>query len=153
MESAAFVFILRSFLSNKVPLLLSGPWLTIPPLEVNDWLQYALSRVDSGSLSNISASRADPLAKSGRGADLFALPVDVRQEFLFACSLHNIFEESAIQAILGDLPSQAGASQKLHEQDLIHMFQQDPDKIERHMEEIGTMDGNSGAVVKAVVQV
>ncbi|RPA75507.1 Med5-domain-containing protein [Ascobolus immersus RN42] len=151
-ESAAFVFILRSFLSNKVPLLLSGPWLAIPPLEINDWLQYALSRVDSGSLYNISASRADPLAKSGRGADLFALPVDVRQEFLFACVLHNVLEEGAIQGILGDLPSQAGASQKLYEQDLARLFQQDPDKIEVKMEEIGTMEGNSGAVVRAVVQ-
>src|SRR5690606_14738294 len=94
-----------------------------------------------------------PFIKAGQdSSNVFQLPVDVRQEFLFACSLHRILEESSIQGILGDLPSQAGASTTYSAENLSAQFESDPEKIEQYLDEIGYMDGNAGAIIKAVVK-
>lgn len=84
---------------------------------------------------------------------MFQLPVDVRQEFLFACSLHHVLEESAIQGILGDLPSQPGATANYSADSLFAQFESDPEKIEGYLDEIGMMDGNACAIVRAVAKV
>lgn len=82
------------------------------------------------------------------------LPVDLRQELLFACALHGVVGEEDIQGILGELPLGAlPMTGKYDLGELVNSCTQDPDRVERLLEEIEGVEGNSGAVVRTVVEV
>jgi mediator of RNA polymerase II transcription subunit 5 len=82
------------------------------------------------------------------------LPVDLRQELLFACALHGVVGEEDIQGILGELPLGALPVAGRYElSDLVNSCTQDPDRVERLLEEIEGVEGNSGAVVRTVVEI
>ena len=85
---------------------------------------------------------------------LFNTLVDLRQEFLFACALHGVVGEEEIQVIIGELPLGAlPVSGRYDVSDLINQYTIDPDRLEKLLEEIEGVEGNSGAVVRAIVEV
>lgn len=81
-------------------------------------------------------------------------PVDLRQELLFACALHGVVGEEDIQGILGELPLGAlPMTGKYDLDELVASCTHDPDRVERLLEEIEGVEGNSGAVVKTIVEI
>jgi len=144
--SQSQTFLLRSFIINKVPLILTRIFL--PQETLNAVLSQVLLRIDPAVLSGASSN---PFGASG---DMFSIPQDIRQEFLFALALHGLIEEAAIQGILGELPMMTlPASGRYSSEDLISQCQLDPDRVERMLEELEGLDGNAGAVSLAVVEI
>jgi len=144
--SQSQTFLLRSFITNKVPLILTRIFL--PQGTLNAVLSQVLLRIDPAVLSGASGN---PFGGPG---DMFSLPQDIRQEFLFALALHGLVEEAAIQGILGELPMMTlPASGRYNSEDLVSQCQLDPDRAERMLEELEGLDGNAGAVALAVVEI
>ena len=93
-EHAQTILLLRSFLVNKLPLLLTTLSNSIfPPLTSELCLSQALNRIDSQAFPTFSS-----MFESDAG--MFQL-TDVRQEFLFACCLHELIPELSIERLLG----------------------------------------------------
>lgn len=153
-EAASTLFLLRSFLTNKVPILLSR--LSPSPMTASYALSQALLRTDASTLANPPPSLFDPYShNTSTNPDmLFNTLVDLRQEFLFACALHGVVGEEDIQGIIGELPLGAlPVAGKYDVGDLMNQCAMDPDRVERLLEEIEGVEGNSGAVVRTVVEV
>ncbi|KAG0136656.1 mediator complex, subunit Med5 [Tuber indicum] len=153
-EAASTLFLLRSFLTNKVPILLSR--LSPSPMTASYALSQALLRTDASTLANPPPSSFDPYShNTSPNADmLFNTLVDLRQEFLFACALHGVVGEEDIQGIIGELPLGAlPVAGRYDAGDLMNQCAMDPDRVERLLEEIEGVEGNSGAVVRAVVEI
>ncbi|PUU79277.1 mediator complex, subunit Med5 [Tuber borchii] len=153
-EAASTLFLLRSFLTNKVPILLSR--LSPSPMTASYALSQALLRTDASTLANPPPSLFDPYShNTSTNPDMiFNTLVDLRQEFLFACALHGVVGEEDIQGIIGELPLGAlPVAGKYDVGDLMNQCAMDPDRVERLLEEIEGVEGNSGAVVRTVVEI
>ena len=139
-------FLVRSFILNKIPLILTR--IFVPQDTLNAVLSQVLSRIDPSILSN---TPGNPFGGNG---DMYSLPADIRQEFLFALALHGLIEEAAIQGILGELPMMTlPASGRYNSEDLVSQCHHDPDRVERLLEEIESLEGNAGAIALAVVEI
>jgi mediator of RNA polymerase II transcription subunit 5 len=147
-EPPATTFILRSFLTNKVPLLLvqmSTSLLGVANPE--DIISQALSQVDTAALPSMSSmfdsDVGDVFGDSPKG------------EFCFACCLHGLLPEEATQRLLGEIVTMmslpAGGLYK--KEDLVQQCLNDPEKVETFAGELERMDGNVGAVSEALVAV
>jgi mediator of RNA polymerase II transcription subunit 5 len=133
---------LRSFLINKVPLLIANLSASFfPPLTSEYCITEALSLVDTNAFPTLVDTNA-----------MFA--DSVRQDFLFACCLHGLLEESSIETLLGDIPMQSlPAVGRYEKQDLVQQCLSDPEKSEGLIDELEHMDGNVGAVSQAITEV
>lgn len=152
-EPPSTLFLLRSFLVNKVPLILTR--LSPSPLIASFALSQAFLRGDVNPLINISPNTFESTSNSTSQSDVFGdISVDLRQEFLFACALHSIIAESDIQGILGELPLSAlPLSGAYNPQDLISECVMDPSRVDRLLDELENTEGNSGAVCRALFAV
>ena len=153
-EPPSTLFLLRSFLCNKVPLLLNR----ISPLALTSFaISETFSLTDVATLMNLPPSQFEPYAfNSNTNPDLMFgdITVDLRQDFLFACALHGVIGEQDIQGILGELPLGAMSAQGRYDhRELQSQCITDPGRIERLLEEIESVEGNSGAVVMALFEV
>ncbi|CZT52893.1 related to Mediator of RNA polymerase II transcription subunit 5 [Rhynchosporium secalis] len=140
--------ILRSFLINKIPLLLSSLSSSLfPPLTPEYCITEALSHVDTNTFPTIS-NMFDETPSSNIFSD------SVRTDFCFACCLHGLIEESNIVELLGDEPMQSlPAGGRYVKDDLIQQCLSDPERAERLIDELQLMDGNVGAASQAIVEV
>ena len=147
-EAVQTTTLLRSFLINKVPLLLTALSASFfPPLTSEYCITAALSRVDTNAFPTLST-----LFDESSSNDMFS--DSVRQDFCFACCLHGLVEESSIEALLGDIPMQSlPAGGRYIKDDLVQQFLSDPEKIESMIDELDHMDGNVGAVSQALTEV
>lgn len=146
-EHQQTLFLLRSFLINKVPLLLTELSTSMfPPLTPEYCIAQALNHVDSQAFPSFS-SMFDVSTDSG-------ILSEVRQEFLFACCLHNLIPESSIEPLLGEIPMQElPPGGKFSKELLVSQCMNDPGRIESLLGEIEGMEGNAGAVVEAIAEV
>lgn len=103
------------------------------------------------ALAKTSANSLDPNFNS-TDAMMLDSPNDIKQEFLVACALHRIIEEQAVEIILGDRPLTAMAKRRYTQADLVTECSLNSDRLERLISEIEELDGNSGAIVGAVVE-
>ena len=79
---------------------------------------------------------------------------DSRQEFLFACALHQLIPEQSIEALLGDVPMQSlPASGRYVKADLVAQCSANPAKIEELIGELENMEGNAGEIAAALLDV
>lgn len=79
---------------------------------------------------------------------------EARQEFLFACALHQLIPEQSIETLLGDVPMQSlPASGRYAKEDLVAQCTANPAKIEELIGELENMEGNAGEIVAALVDV
>jgi len=140
--------LLRSFLINKVPLLLvTLSHSMFPPLTPEFCITEALSHVDTNAFPTLSSMLDDP--SSG-----YIFADSVRQDFCFACCLHELIPKESIEGLLGEPPMQAlPAGGRYTEVDLVHQCLADPERTESLLGELEHMDGNVGAVSQAVVEV
>lgn len=146
-EHRQTLLLLRSFLINKVPLLLTELSTSMfPPLTPEFCVAQALTHVDPQAFPSFS-SMFDVSTDSG-------ILSEVRQEFLFACCLHNLIPVTSIEPLLGEPPIQALPTGGRYSKGLlVNQCINDPGKIELLLGEIESMDGNVGAVVEAITEV
>ncbi|TGO83846.1 hypothetical protein BPOR_0584g00030 [Botrytis porri] len=140
--------ILRSFLINKVPLLVSTLATSFfPPLTSEFCITEALSHVDTNAFPTLSTLFAE-----STNNDMFS--DSVRQDFCFACCLHGLIPESSIETLLGDIPMQSlPAGGRYSKQDLVQQCLSNSERAEGLISELDNMDGNAGAVSQAIAEV
>jgi mediator of RNA polymerase II transcription subunit 5 len=78
----------------------------------------------------------------------------VRQEFCWACALHGLIPESAIEVLLGEITYQSlPEGGKWVKEKLVNECMADSERIYGLINELEKMDGNVGAVCQALVEV
>ena len=146
-ESTESITLLRSFLVNKLPVFLQiyAPMI-FQPLTVEYCISQALIRVDPAAFPSFS-QMFDLLGRNG-------MLSEARQEFLFACALHQLIPEQSIETLLGDVPMQSlPASGRSTKEDLVAQCAANPTKIEELIVDLENMEGNAGEVVAALIDV
>lgn len=140
--------LLRSFLINKIPILLVALSQSIfPPLSAEFCINEALNQVDTNAFPTLS-TMFDESSTGNMFGD------SVRQDFCFACCLHGLIAEGNIQTVLGEVPMQTLPSGGRYTKDeLVQQCINDPERTERLVEELEKMEGNAGAVSQAIVEV
>lgn len=141
--------VLRSFLINKVPLLLAAlSASTFPPLNAEICIAEALSHVDSHTFPTFSSM----FEETSNDSDL--LSNSVRQDFCFACCLHSLIPEENLPRLLGEVPMQNLPEAGRHvKEDLVQQCISDPEQAETLLGELERMDGNVGAASQAITEV
>ncbi|PNP48362.1 hypothetical protein TGAMA5MH_00646 [Trichoderma gamsii] len=139
--------LLRSFLINKVPLILAQlcpPGFATPSAEF--CITQALPHVDTSvfptaSLMFDESRNNNPYTES------------VREEFCSACALHGLIEREHVERILGESSMGYEPSQeKYSKEKLVQSCLSDPEKIQALIRDMDKMDGNVGAVCQALVE-
>ena len=139
--------VLKSFLINKVPLILAQ--LLPPELSggtAETCVEKTLSMVELSLFPTTSAmfdesSNSNPHTES------------VREEFCAACVLHGLVQRESLDKILGELSMSNDAREKYSKDKLVEDCLSDPEKIRGLIGEMENLDGNTGAVCQALVEV
>lgn len=147
-EKQPTTFVLRSFLINKVPLLVSTLFQTgFVATTAETCITEALSRIDTNAFPTFSSMFDD-----NGGDNMFA--DSVRQDFCFACCLHDLIAPESIERLLGEIPMQSLPTGGRYTKDVIlHGCLANQDRIASFIEELENMDGNVGAVAVAITGV
>ena len=137
-ESTRARTIIRSFIVNKIPVFLHSNYagLVFEPLSTEHCVRQALGRIDP-----LSSQSFDVLSET-------------RQDFLFACALHELIPESSIEDILGDVPMQnlpTGGRYSI--ETLVNQFTANPSKMDQYIAELEKLEGNSGAIAGAIIEI
>ncbi|CAJ2507697.1 Uu.00g088830.m01.CDS01 [Anthostomella pinea] len=134
--------LLRSYLINKLPLLLATLATSMfPPLTPQFCITEALSQVDTNAFPTLSAM-FDDTHNSNTFTD------GVRQDFCFACCLHGLIPESSIEGLLGEITYQTlPQGGRYVKEALVEQCMADPERIQNFVRELDNMDGNVGAVI------
>ncbi|RYP66395.1 hypothetical protein DL771_007804 [Monosporascus sp. 5C6A] len=140
--------LLRSYLINKLPLLLATLASSMfPPLTAQFCITEALSQVDTNAFPTLSGM-FDESNNNNSFTDT------VRQDFCFACCLHGLIPESSIEGLLGEITYQTLPSAgKYVKEALVEECMADPERIQGLIGELDNMDGNVGAVCQALTEV
>ncbi|KAL2110864.1 hypothetical protein VUR80DRAFT_588 [Thermomyces stellatus] len=140
--------LLRSYLINKLPLLLVALGNSMfPPASPEYCITEALNRVDTNTFPTLS-SMFDDTRNSNPVTD------NVREEFCFACCLHDLMPQSHIETLLGENTYQTLPSGgRYARDDLVRDCMANPEKIHSLIGELDNMDGNVGAVCQALTEV
>ncbi|PFH60514.1 hypothetical protein XA68_10828 [Ophiocordyceps unilateralis] len=139
--------LLRSFLINKLPLLLCQLFASQFSTASSEFcITEALNQVDTSVFPTASLmfdeSRSNnPYTES------------VREEFCTACALHGLVQREHVERILGETSMSYEPSLEKYSKDkLVQSCLSDPDKIQGLVRDIDKMDGNAGAVCQALVE-
>jgi mediator of RNA polymerase II transcription subunit 5 len=137
------MFSLKSFLINKVPLLLAtlnGSLLT-PEFVI----QQSLSQVDLNAFPTIALG----MLQSNTALQ------DTRQDFVYSCILHGLLNANSVGRLLGEstFDSPPSPQNRLHKDLLLQQCATEPGKVVQLISTLEKLDGNAGAIVGAVVEV
>lgn len=140
--------LLRSYLINKLPLLLATLANSMfAPLTPQYCITEALAQVDTNAFPTLSAM-FDDTNNNNTFTDT------VRQDFCFACCLHCLIPESSIESLLGEITYQSLPQEGRHvKEKLVARCIADPELIQELVREIDNMDGNVGAVCQALIEI
>lgn len=144
-EPSQVLFSLKSFLINKVPLLVVQLTAPIYAMNAEMCITQALSHVDPNAFPAFSQGFDD----MGNNSSL----ADVRQDFLNACALHGLIPANTVERLLGEPPLQGPPETKYHKQDLLSQCKDNFDKVNMFIDELENLDGNAGAIVGAITEV
>ncbi|KAI9701579.1 MAG: mediator complex subunit [Candelina mexicana] len=140
-ESNQTMFLLRSFLVNKIPTMLTTISTSMfPPLTPEYCITAALNHVDSNVF---------PSSVLGSGGALS----DVRPEFVLTCNLHQLIPQESIMPLLDGNDPMGGSQERYIKEELVHQCTTDHERLEVLLGELEKMDGNAGAIVAALTQI
>lgn len=145
-EPGQTMFCLKSFLINKVPLLLTQVSSNIYMVNTELSITTALSHVDPNAFPAFSQGFDDILGNNNSLAD-------VRQDFLNACALHGLIPANTIERLLGETPLQGPPETKFTKNSLFAQCKDNFEKVNLYIDELENLDGNAGAIVGAVTEV
>ncbi|KAI1125351.1 mediator of RNA polymerase II transcription subunit 5 [Nemania abortiva] len=139
--------LLRSYLINKLPLLLATlAGSMFAPLTPQYCITEALAQVDTNAFPTLS-SMFDDTNNNNMFTD------SVRQDFCFACCLHGLIPESIIENLLGEITYQSlPPDGRQVRETLVERCIADPERIQELVRDIDNMDGNVGAVCQALIE-
>ena len=145
-ESAESLTLLRSYFVNKLPIfLLNYVGMMFEPMTVEYCISQALVRIDPTAFPSFS-QMFDLLGRNSVS--------EARQEFLFACALHQLIPEQSIEGLLGDVPMQSlPAGGRYLKQDLVEQCTANPSRIDDLVGELENMEGNAGEIASALLEV
>ncbi|KAF3770718.1 Med5-domain-containing protein [Cryphonectria parasitica EP155] len=147
-EGQRSAHLLRSYLINKVPLILASFAATASPMyPFNSELciTNALSQVDTNTFPTLSS-----LFENGENNPFTE---SVRSDFVTACCLHGLVPESSIDKLLGDYAYQTlPAGGRYVKDKLVQECTADHDRMLRLITELDKMEGNAGAVCQALTE-
>ncbi|TWU77555.1 mediator complex subunit [Metarhizium rileyi] len=142
--------LLKSFLVNKVPLLLCHLFLREPTFDTNAsefCITEALNQVDT-SLFPTASLMFDETRSNNPYTE------SVREDFCTACALHGLVQREHVERILGETSmSYEPSLEKYSKEKLVQDCLADAEKVEGLIRELEKMDGNVGAVCQALVEV
>ncbi|KAF2845791.1 mediator of RNA polymeras-like protein II transcription subunit 5 [Plenodomus tracheiphilus IPT5] len=144
-EPASTMFCLKSFLVNKVPILLAQLSASIFPMTLEMCITQALSHVDPNAFPAFSQGFDDMM---GNNSSLS----DVRQDFLNACALHSLLPTAAVERLLGETPMQGPPETRFDKKQLLDQCKSNFEKVGTYIDELDNLDGNAGAIVGAVTE-
>lgn len=144
-EPSQTMFCLKSFLVNKIPIILTQ---LAPLYAINSevCITQALSHVDPNAFPAFSQGFDDIMGNNNSLSD-------VRQDFLNACALHGLIPANTIERLLGETPMQGPPETKYAKLDLLAQCKENFDKVNMFIDELENLDGNAGAIVGAVTEV
>jgi mediator of RNA polymerase II transcription subunit 5 len=145
-ESSQTMFCLKSFLVNKIPILLTQLSTSIYPMTPELCITQALSHVDPNAFPPFSQGFDDMMGNNNSLSD-------VRQDFLNACALHGLIPASAVERLLGETPMQGPPQTKYTKKDLLAQCKLNYEKATMLIDELENLDGNAGAIVGALTEV
>lgn len=144
-EPLSTMFYLKSFLVNKIPILLSQLSASIFPMTAEICITQALSHVDPNAFPAFSQGFEDMM---GTNNSL----TDVRQDFLNACALHGLIQTTTVERLLEEAPTQGPPEKRYEKRTLLDQCKNNFDKISMYIDELENLDGNAGAVVGAITE-
>ncbi|KAH7125393.1 mediator complex, subunit Med5 [Dendryphion nanum] len=144
-EPSQTMFCLKSFLVNKVPLLLTQVSSNIYMVNTELSITTALGQVDPHAFPAFSQGFDDILGNNNSLAD-------VRQDFLNACALHALIPANTIERLLGETPLQGPPETKFTKNNLFAQCKDNFEKVNMYIDELENLDGNAGAIVGAVTE-
>jgi mediator of RNA polymerase II transcription subunit 5 len=145
-EPSPTMFCLKSFLVNKVPVLLLQMVPSIFPMTAEMCITQALSHVDPNAFPAFSQGFDDMMGNNSSLAD-------TRQDFLNACALHGLITTVTVERMLGEAPMQGPPETRYDKKTLLDQCKNNFDKISLYVDELDNLDGNAGAIVGAIVEV
>ncbi|KAK8017519.1 mediator of rna polymerase ii transcription subunit 5 [Apiospora rasikravindrae] len=147
-EGQKTTHLMRSYLTNKLPILLATLAQSMfPPVTSQYCITEALSHVDTNAFPTLSA-----MFEVTNNNNAFT--DSVRQDFCFACCLHGLIPESAIEGLLGEITYQTlPAGGRYNKETLVQQCMTDPERVQSLVGELDNMDGNVGAVCQALTEV
>jgi mediator of RNA polymerase II transcription subunit 5 len=145
-ESTQTMFSLKSFLVNRIPVLLIQLSGSIFPMTAEMCITQALSHIDPNAFPAFSQGFDDIMGGNNSLSD-------VRQDFLNACALHGLIATNTIERLLGEAPMQGPPSAKHVKRELLSQFKENSDSVQMYVDELTALDGNAGAIVGAVTEV
>lgn len=141
--------LLKSYVVNKVPLILASLQATASPMYPFDpelCITQALAQVDINVFPTLSGM-FDMNSNS-------SFQDSVRQDFCFACQLHGLLSSSATETLLGDITYQSLPDEGCYDRaSLVGSCLEDPERAQRLIGELDNMNGNTGAAAQAIVEV
>ncbi|KAI0198485.1 mediator complex subunit Med5 [Astrocystis sublimbata] len=139
--------LLRSYLINKLPLLLATLANSMfAPLTPQYCITRALAQVDTNAFPTLSAMFDDTNHNN-------TLTDGVRQDFCFACCLHGLIPESSIEGLLGEITYQSLPQDgRQVKETLVERCIAEPERIQELVHQVDNMDGNVGAVCQALIE-
>ena len=140
------MFCLKSFLVNKIPILLLQLSGSIFPMTLEMCIAQALSHVDPNAFPAFSQGFDDMMGNNNALSD-------VRQDFLNSCALHGLIPTGAVERLLGETPMQGPPETKLDKKLVLDQCKINFDKIGTYIDELESFDGNAGAIVAAITEV
>ncbi|GAB1314136.1 mediator complex subunit [Madurella fahalii] len=141
--------LLKSFVVNKVPLILVSLAASSPmyPFNPEMCITEALGQVDTNVFPTLSGMFEMTNTNS-------SFHDSVRQDFCFACQLHGLLSQRAIENLLGDITYQSLPDEGRYVKDiLVQSCLQDVDRTQKLIGELDNMNGNVGAAAQAVIEV
>jgi mediator of RNA polymerase II transcription subunit 5 len=141
--------LLKSYVVNKVPLVLVSlaSSSTMYPFNPETCITEALGQVDT----NVFPTLSGMFDMSNTGSSFHD---SVRQDFCFACQLHGLLSQGAIERLLGDITYQSLPDEGRYVKELlVQSCLQDVDKTQKLITELDNMNGNVGAAAQTIVEV
>lgn len=151
-EGQKSAHLLRSYLINKVPLILASFAASASPMYPFDsklCIENALSRVDTTTFPTLSSLFEN--GENGLSSNPFT--ESVRSDFVTACCLHGLVPESSIDKLIGDYAYQTlPAGGRYVKDKLVQECLADDKRILQLITELEKMEGNAGAVCQAITE-
>jgi mediator of RNA polymerase II transcription subunit 5 len=142
-EPSSTLFVLKSFLINKVPIILTTLSASMfPPDSTEVCVGQAMAQVDKELFPSMAIGGKSILQ-------------DLREEFLFSCVLHSLLRAENVQGLLGEPPlsSPPDPMSRYTKEGLVDQCTNDSEKAVQLVDELEKLDGNGGAISLALAEV
>lgn len=147
-------FLVRSFMINKLPLLL-GMLVSMSFTDAEYIITQALSRLDPSQFHSFDSQVFDGGENGGSGPKTNSTVLsEARQSFLAACALQGLIAEQSIERIIGEatIPVMASTGRKT-KATLLTEWNNNGQKMDILVNGVIAMDGNAAAYANAISQV